>query len=120
MKNLPIYLSTLHFLNKITKKYKIEKIYSANNIDANLSIISELSRKKNIKHIVVQCTSKERIKLPNYCDCDQYICESGEYGSFLKRNLPIKTKNLAHITWPTPLFKSYKSSFEAIKKTFKI
>ena len=44
LKSLPYYYATFYFLNKIIKKYKIKKIYSANNIDSNLSIIKEIKK----------------------------------------------------------------------------
>jgi hypothetical protein len=116
LKSFPYYFATYKFIKRIILKFKIKNIYSSNNIDSNLSIISHVSRKYNVRHSVVQCTSLERVQLPNYCDCDEYICESQNYGEFLKQNSRYNPEKSSRISWPTPEFISYKKILEKSNK----
>jgi hypothetical protein len=83
LKSLPYNVATYGVVRAVLFKIRPRRLVSANNIDSNLSIFSLASYRQSIPHVVLQCTSLERVSLPNYCDCDEYWCESSEYASFL-------------------------------------
>ena len=78
--NFATFLITFVFACRI----KPSKLISANNIDSNLSIFTYVANCLKIEHHVIQCTSLERIPLPNYGDCHRYYCESDSYAFFLR------------------------------------